>query len=187
MSTAKPPLWSPSLANLELAAQKIRDGDLVAFPTETVYGLGADATNGQAVAKIFASKNRPAINPLITHGFSVEQLQDYAHFDARALQLAASFWPGPLSFILPRSTRSPLHDLVSAGLDTLAVRIPNHKVALDLLRTAQTPIAAPSANKSGTLSPTAPFHVLDQFTAHEVSGVLAAGNCQIGLESSVVD
>ena len=143
-------------AAIAAAARLLQDGQLVAFPTETVYGLGANALDGRAVARIFAAKGRPSFNPLISHGASLEMLRPYGQFDARSLALADKFWPGPLTMILPQVPGSGISDLVTAGLTTIALRVPAHPVALDLIKAAGVPIAAPSANKSGNLSPTAP-------------------------------
>lgn len=168
------------------AAGLIRSGGLVAFPTETVYGLGANALDGVAVAKIFAAKGRPQINPLIVHAPDVDSLQPYVVFNDDALMLAARFWPGPLAMILPRRIDGGISDLCSAGLPTLAVRVPSHPVAQKLLTQAGVPVAAPSANQSGALSPTAPMHVLNSL-GDKVQMILAAGHTQFGLESTVVD
>jgi L-threonylcarbamoyladenylate synthase len=168
------------------AARLLQDGKLVAFPTETVYGLGANALDGKAVAAIFEAKGRPQFNPLITHGASLEMLLPYAKFDERALALADKFWPGPLTFILPKSSECAVSDLVTAGLETIALRVPAHEIALALIKEAGVPIAAPSANKSGELSPTAPHHVLDSL-GDKVGLVLAGGATKYGLESTVVD
>ena len=173
-------------AALSDAAALLRAGELVAFPTETVYGLGANALDGVAVAKIFAAKGRPQFNPLISHGTSVEMLAPYAVFDDRALALADKFWPGPLTFILPKTRDCAISDLVTAGLETIAVRVPAHPVALDLIKAAGVPLAAPSANKSGNLSPTAPHHVIDSL-GDSVALILAGGATKYGLESTVVD
>lgn len=179
-------ILAPSPEVLHEAAALIQAGDLVAFPTETVYGLGADATNGVAVAKIFAAKGRPHFNPLISHGDSLDMLRDEAIFDDRALSLADKFWPGPLSMILPRKKGGRIADLTCAGLDTVALRVPDHKVALELIAAAGVPIAAPSANASGKLSPTAPRDVLESL-GDAVPLILAGGATQYGLESTVVD
>ncbi len=168
------------------AAQLILDGELVAFPTETVYGLGANALDGQAVAKIFAAKGRPSFNPIISHGANVAMLEEHAIFDERALALADKFWPGPLTMILPRRENSMISELVTAGLPTIAVRIPAHPTALQLIEKAGVPIAAPSANKSGQLSPTSPHHVSDSL-GEAVQFILAGGNAKFGLESTVLD
>lgn len=168
------------------AAAILRDGGLVAFPTETVYGLGANALDGIAVAKIFAAKGRPQFNPLIVHTHDVESLERLVELNDDARLLAARFWPGPLTMILPRRDGGGVSDLCSAGLPTLAVRVPSHPVAQKLLSVAGVPVAAPSANKSGSLSPTAPMHVL-QSLGDAVQMILAAGHTQFGLESTVVD
>ena len=172
--------------SIEDAAAMIVAGQLVAFPTETVYGLGANALNGEAVAKIFAAKGRPSFNPVIAHGSSVSMLEDFAVFDERARALADKFWPGPLTFILPKKENSEISELVTAGLPTLAVRIPAHPTALALIEKAGVPIAAPSANRSGQLSPTSPHHVSDSL-GEAVQMILAGGNAKFGLESTVLD
>jgi len=177
---------APTPDVLDEAARMIRAGGLVAFPTETVYGLGADATNGEAVARIFAAKGRPKFNPLISHGASLEMLRGEAKFDDRALSLADQFWPGPLTMILPRSETGKVADLTCAGLNTIALRVPDHPVALALIEKAGVPIAAPSANASGTLSPTSPHHVAESL-GDAVPLILAGGSTQFGLESTVVD
>lgn len=177
---------APTPETIARAAELIRSGNLVAFPTETVYGLGADATNGEAVAKIFAAKGRPSFNPLISHGANLDMFLGEAGFDDRALSLADKFWPGPLTMILPKKETGKISDLACAGLNTVALRVPNHPVALDLIAKAGTPIAAPSANASGTLSPTAPHHVADSL-GDAVPLILAGGATQFGLESTVVD
>jgi L-threonylcarbamoyladenylate synthase len=179
-------ILAPTKDNIEVAAHAILAGQLVAFPTETVYGLGANALDGQAVARIFAAKGRPSFNPLISHASDMAMLVPHVEFDERARQLAAHFWPGPLTLILPRNSSSTLSELVSAGLPTAAVRIPDHPVALDLIRAAGVPIAAPSANRSGTLSPTSPHYVAESL-GEAVDIILAGGPSKVGLESTVVD
>lgn len=168
------------------AAELIRNGGLLAFPTETVYGLGANALDGQAVARIFEAKGRPHFNPLIIHVGSAAEAGRYVTMDARAKAVAGHFWPGPLTLILPRKDDCPVSELCSAGLPTLAVRVPKNKTALALLQKAGVPVAAPSANKSGRLSPTTPAHVAEQF-GDEVAMILAGGACDVGLESTVLD
>lgn len=158
----------------------------MAFPTETVYGLGANALDGQAVARIFEAKGRPQFNPLIVHVPDLETAQELAVFDERALAVARQFWPGPLTLILPKTENCPVSELCTAGLDTIAIRVPRHPVAQDLLRRCELPIAAPSANKSGEPSPTAPVHVQQSLGA-KVDLILAAGKCAVGLESTVLD
>jgi L-threonylcarbamoyladenylate synthase len=164
----------------------IRDGGLVAFPTETVYGLGADATSEEAVAGIFAAKERPSFNPLIVHVPDLETAQKLVHFTPAAEKLAAEFWPGALTLVLPRKEDSGLSLLVSAGLDTVAVRMPNHQIATSLLNSSGRPIAAPSANKSGQISPTQAQHVAQSLPG-KVDMILDGGSCEVGLESTVVD
>jgi len=168
------------------AARALRAGALIAFPTETVYGLGADATNDRAVAAIFAAKGRPRFNPLIAHIAEVADARALVAFDRRAETLAEAFWPGPLTLVLPRAPACPVSLLASAGLDTLAVRLPDHPVARDLLRAVGRPLAAPSANPSNRASPTAAEHVA-RGLAGRVATVLDGGPCRVGLESTVLD
>jgi L-threonylcarbamoyladenylate synthase len=172
------------------AAEALRSGALVAFPTETVYGLGADATNGRAVAALFEAKGRPRFNPLIVHVASLEAAAALGHLTETAAQLARAFWPGPLTLVLRKLDRCPVADLATAGLDTVAVRVPAHPVAQALLKAAEVPVAAPSANRSGHVSPTAPEHVAADFAtsgdAH-IAMILDGGAATIGLESTVVD
>jgi L-threonylcarbamoyladenylate synthase len=172
----------PAIAH---AAQALRDGQLVAFPTETVYGLGADATNSLAVAKIFAAKGRPQFNPLIVHFASTDAARDHVHFSDAALKLAGSFWPGPLTLVLPRKSNR-ISDLVSAGLPTIAVRVPDHPVAKHLLQQAGVPVAAPSANRSGHVSATTPAHVAADL-GQCVTIILNGGATHHGVESTIVD
>lgn len=171
---------------IDEAAAILRAGGLVAFPTETVYGLGADATNDQAVAAIFEAKGRPRFNPLIVHLPDAAWLDGIAEADARAADVAARFWPGPLSLVLPRVEDSPVSLLCSAGLDSLAVRVPAHPVATRLLLEVGRPLAAPSANRSGGVSPTRASHVAESLGAG-VKLVLDGGPCPVGLESTVLD
>jgi L-threonylcarbamoyladenylate synthase len=167
------------------AARLLRDGRLVAFPTETVYGLGADARNGRAVANIFAAKGRPRFNPLIVHIASLAEAERHAEFPEAAMRLAKHFWPGALTLVLPRRTGTDLSELVSAGLDTVALRVPAHPVAAALLKEAQLPIAAPSANPSGRISPTTAAHVAEGL-AGKVDFILDGGPASLGLESTVI-
>jgi L-threonylcarbamoyladenylate synthase len=171
---------------IDEAAQRLRGGELAVLPTETVYGLGADATNGAAVAKIFAAKNRPSFNPLIVHVADIAAAEKLGVFDARARNVAKIFWPGPLTIIVRKAESCPVHDLVTAGLDTIAIRVPAHPVMRDVLRAANIPVAAPSANASGEPSATTPEHAL-QSLGGNVSFILAAGACEVGLESTVLD
>jgi L-threonylcarbamoyladenylate synthase len=168
------------------AAALLRDGRLVGFPTETVYGLGGDATSERAVAAIFAAKRRPRFNPLIVHVPGLAEAEALAVFDARARTLAAHFWPGPLSLVLARRTDSRLSLLASAGLDTVAIRAPAHPIAQALLRAAERSVAAPSANRSGRLSPTEAGHVAEEL-GDAVALILDGGRCPVGLESTVID
>ena len=168
------------------AAALLREGKLVAFPTETVYGLGGDATNDKAVASIYAAKGRPQFNPLIIHVADIAALDELIVWNDTARLLAQHFWPGPLTMVLPRKANAPVSLLASAGMDTLAVRIPSHPVALQLLREIDRPIAAPSANASGKLSPTTPVHVAESL-GNNVDLILAGGKSTIGLESTVIN
>ena len=168
------------------AAEALRSGALAAFPTETVYGLGADATNNTAVAKIYEAKGRPQFNPLIVHAADKEALRSLVIWNNYADLLADAFWPGPLTFVLPRTADCTVSLLASAGLDTLAVRVPSLDLARSLLQACECPVAAPSANKSGHISPTTADHVAGEVGA-ELSVILDGGPCQIGLESTVID
>jgi L-threonylcarbamoyladenylate synthase len=167
------------------AANILRAGGLVAFPTETVYGLGADATNGEAVARIFAVKGRPHFNPLIAHVADLAAAEKIAVFDERARQLALSFWPGPLTLVLLRRSASGLSDLMTAGLGTVAVRVPSHPAARALLQAVGVPVAAPSANRSGRVSPTTAAHVAADL-GNDIDCILDGGPCDHGVESTVV-
>src|SRR5690554_2910446 len=172
-------------ANLQTAAEVLRAGGLVAFPTETVYGLGADATNDKAVARIFSAKGRPRFNPLICHYRDVEAMASSVVLDERAEALARAFWPGALTLVLPRADHCPASLLCSAGLSSLAVRIPALEAARELLSMVGRPVAAPSANRSGKISPTRAEHVLEEL-AGRVEVILDGGPCPIGVESTVV-
>ena len=171
---------------IERAAAALAAGRLIAFPTETVYGLGADASNARAVAAVFAAKDRPRFNPLIVHVPDLAAAAALAEFSDSARQLAAAFWPGALSLVLPRRTGSAIAELATAGLNTIAVRVPAHATALALLRAAGRPIAAPSANRSGHVSPTTAEHVAADL-GNRVWMVLDDGPTPLGLESTVVD
>ncbi len=163
----------------------LRDGGLVAFPTETVYGLGADATNGEAVARLYAAKGRPAFNPLIAHVPDLAAARQLAVFDDAAGTLAAAFWPGPLTLVLPKRADCPVSDLATAGLDTIALRVPRHPVAHDLLAAFGRPVVAPSANRSGHVSPTTATHVLADLDGR-IDLIIDGGATQVGLESTIV-
>ena len=173
-------------ARLLRAARLIRAGMLVAFPTETVYGLGGDATDDAAVARIFAAKGRPRFNPLIVHVPGLPEAEALASFDERARIAARRFWPGPFSLVLPRRAQCGLALLASAGLDTVALRAPAHPIAQALLRAAGRPIAAPSANRSGRVSPTTAAHVAAEL-GDSVALILDGGACAVGVESTVLD
>ncbi|WP_160120110.1 L-threonylcarbamoyladenylate synthase [Rhodovarius lipocyclicus] len=172
--------------DIEEAARLLRAGQLVAFPTETVYGLGGDATDDHAVAGIFEAKGRPHFNPLICHYPDAEAAFAHVLADDRARALAAQFWPGPLTMVLRRHPKCPVALLAGAGLDTLAVRVPAHPVAQALLRAVGRPVAAPSANRSGRISPTSAAHVMAELSGR-IAAVLEGGDCEVGVESSVLD
>jgi len=171
--------------DIEAAARIIRDGGLVAMPTETVYGLAADATNDAGVAKIFAAKGRPQFNPLIIHVSGPAMASHYVEISPLAKKLMDAFWPGPLTLVLPRKEGSGLSLLVSAGLDTVGVRMPNHAMAQALIAAADRPLAAPSANRSGTISPTRAAHVR-QSLGDKVDMILDGGPSPVGVESAIV-
>jgi L-threonylcarbamoyladenylate synthase len=170
-------------ANLEQFAARLRAGEVVAFPTETVYGLGADATNSSAVLKIYETKGRPRFNPLIVHVADLAMARRYVEFPPLAERLA-TLWPGPLTLVLPMRPGSGLSDIVTAGLDTVGIRIPDHPLALALIRAAGVPLAAPSANPSGKLSPTTAAQVRRAF--HDRVPVLDGGACRSGVESTIL-
>ncbi len=171
--------------NLKEAGKAIRRGELVAFPTETVYGLGADATSSTAVKQIYTAKTRPSNNPLIVHITSLEQAYEYGIFDERAKKLANKFWPGPMSLIVPRTKNCPLSPLVSANGNTVALRMPAHPISRQLLAAANVPVAAPSANISGGISPTLAQHV-QQSLGDKIFMLIDGGACLVGVESSVI-
>ena len=172
--------------NIKKAAEVIKNGGLVAFPTETVYGLGANVYNAKAVASIYAAKGRPAFNPLISHIAEKDFLKEYAAVDERVLALADKFWPGPLTFVLNRVEENPALDLACAGLRTITVRMPAHPTALALIKKSGVPIVAPSANRSQTISPTTAFHVADSL-GDKVDMILDGGQCRVGVESTIID
>ena len=167
------------------AAALLLAGKLVAFPTETVYGLGADATNGGAVAAIFAAKRRPSFNPLISHLAEAGAVEHFAYWNDAARALAQAFWPGALTLVLPRREDCAIAELACAGLDSVALRVPSHPAAHALLAAVGRPVAAPSANRSGRISPTTAAHVAQEL-GDEVALILDGGPCEIGLESTVV-
>ncbi len=172
--------------NVEEAAKALRAGRLVAFPTETVYGLGADAANDAAVAAIFAAKRRPRFNPLIAHVADAGAAFSLGEFSDDARKLAERFWPGPLTLVAPRAPGCPVSLLASAGLETLAIRVPAHETARALLAAFGGPVVAPSANISGRLSPTEAEHVAESPLAEEVAVILDGGECAVGVESTII-
>jgi L-threonylcarbamoyladenylate synthase len=181
----KTELVAPSAENISKAADIIKRGGLVAFPTETVYGLGADGLNGEAVRNIFAAKGRPADNPLILHIESADKLTDYARdIPDAAYRLAGIFWPGPLTMVLKKRRHIP--DTVTAGLDTVAVRCPGSEIALNLIKASGKPIAAPSANTSGRVSPTSAAHVMEYLNG-KIDIIIDGGDCPVGIESTIID
>jgi L-threonylcarbamoyladenylate synthase len=167
------------------AARCLATGGLVAFPTETVYGLGADATDGAAVARLYAAKGRPAFNPLIAHVASAAAARKLARFDAAAARLADAFWPGPLTLVLPKAAGCPVADLATAGLDSIAVRVPAHPIAQDILRSFGGAVVAPSANRSGHVSPTTAAHVLADLDGR-IDLIVDGGATPVGVESTIV-
>ena len=175
----------PTNDGFTAAADILAAGGLVAFPTETVYGLGGDARNGTTVAGIYAAKGRPSFNPLIVHVADLKMAQRFAVFDELALKLVDRFWPGPMTLVLPLRDDAGLSELVTAGLDTVAIRIPAHPVARELLTAFDGPIAAPSANPSGGISPTRAAHVRDGLGGR-IDAILNGGKCAVGLESTIV-
>jgi L-threonylcarbamoyladenylate synthase len=179
------PIVAATKESISRAAEALAHGEIVAFPTETVYGLGANALDASAIAKVFAAKERPRFNPLIVHVLGLEEAETYAAVNDTARKLIGAFWPGPLSLVLPRKKGCAIADLVSAGLDTIALRAPNHPVARALLAAAKLPIAAPSANRSGRISPTIAAHVQAEL-GRVPAMILDGGPCSLGLESTVL-
>lgn len=177
-------IWPSDSIHLRRAAQQLSKGELLGVPTETVYGLAADAQNGEAVAKIYETKGRPHFNPLIVHVETIEAARQLAKVNEQAERLAAAFWPGPLTFVLPLLDTAPLASLVTAGLPTVALRSPAHEVSRALLRAFGRPFVAPSANRSGRISPTTADHVHEEFGGQ--LPVLDGGPCEIGLESTII-
>jgi L-threonylcarbamoyladenylate synthase len=167
------------------AARCLAAGGLVAFPTETVYGLGADAHNGIAVARLYDAKGRPAFNPLIAHVADLAAARRLARFDATAERLASTFWPGPLTLVLPKADACDVSELATAGLDSIAVRIPNHPVAREILAAFGKPVVAPSANRSGHVSPTTAQHVLADLRGR-IDLIVDGGATSVGVESTIV-
>jgi L-threonylcarbamoyladenylate synthase len=172
-------------AAVERAARTLAAGGLVAFPTETVYGLGADATDGAAVARLYEAKDRPSFNPLIAHVADAAAARALARFDSAAQRLAAAFWPGPLTLVLPKRADCPVAELATAGLDTIAVRVPSHPIARAILMALDRPVVAPSANRSGHVSPTTAQHVLADLRGR-IELILDGGPTPMGLESTII-
>jgi len=185
MTALQTEVLSSDAAGLARAACLLAEGGLVAFPTETVYGLGADACNDLAVAKIYEAKGRPSFNPLIVHLPDLEAARSLCEFTPDAERLADAFWPGALTLVLPLRQGSGVSRLVTAGLDTLAIRVPDHPVAQGLLRAFGGPVAAPSANPSGKISPTRAAHVTAGLGGR-IEAVVDSGNCGVGLESTII-
>ncbi|MEM6555292.1 MAG: L-threonylcarbamoyladenylate synthase, partial [Pseudomonadota bacterium] len=171
---------------IEAALGHLRQGGLVAVPTETVYGLAADAANGEAVARIYAAKGRPSFNPLIAHVANAEMAMREGLFSSRAKALIDTFWPGPLTLVVNVAPHGTVSDLARAGLDSVALRMPAHPVALDLLSAFGAPLVAPSANPSGQISPTMAAHVAADM-ADRVDMILDGGTCSAGIESTIID
>jgi len=178
-------LLSADRAAIVAAARVLGEGGLVAFPTETVYGLGADATNGAAVARLYAAKGRPRFNPLIAHVADLDAALSLARFSEDAKRLAAAFWPGPLTLVLPKADGCAVSELATAGLDSIAVRVPDHPVARDLLEAFGKPVVAPSANRSGHVSPTAASHVHADLGGR-IDLIIDGGATSVGVESTIV-
>ncbi len=185
MARPHPQILPYGTAAIATAAAVIRDGGLVAVPTETVYGLAADATDAAAVAGIYAAKGRPSFNPLIVHVADLAAAEGLAVFDADARALAAAFWPGPLTLVLPLRADSGIAALVTAGLDTVAIRVPRHRAMQDLIAASERPLAAPSANASGGISPTRAAHVALSL-GDAVPVIIDDGATEAGLESTIV-
>jgi L-threonylcarbamoyladenylate synthase len=181
----KTPILPAGEAAVAAAARSLSQGGLVAFPTETVYGLGADATNAAAIARLSQAKSRPAFNPLIAHVGDLAAARQIARFDAPALALAEAFWPGPLTLVLPKADGCAVADLATAGLDTVAIRIPAHPVARDILRRFGRPVVAPSAKLSGHVSPTTAAHV-DSDLSGRIDLIVDGGAVAVGVESTIV-
>src|SRR5215471_21716265 len=176
---------TPGAAAVERAARVLAAGGLVAFPTETVYGLGADATNGAAVARVYEAKGRPSFNPLIAHVADADAARALARFPLAAQRLASAFWPGPLTLVLPKLADCPVAELATAGLDTIAVRVPSHPLARAILLAFGRPVVAPSANRSGHVSPTTAQHVLADLRGR-IELIVDGGPTPMGLESTIV-
>lgn len=182
---AKSRIYNPTKEVISRASDALKQGEILSFPTETVYGLGADATNTKAVAKIFSAKNRPSFNPLILHFSSIDMAEKYVIINPLAKKLSDAFWPGPFTMVLPLKKNNGISKLITAGLETVAIRIPKHPVAQEILLEFSGPIAAPSANKSGHISPTCAQHVNEEF-GNEIGMIIDGGPCDNGIESTIV-
>jgi len=172
-------------AAVAVAARCLRDGGLVAFPTETVYGLGADAAQADAIARLYEAKGRPSFNPLIAHVADLKAARQIARFDATATRLAEAFWPGPLTLVLPKTADCPVAELATAGLDTVAIRVPAHPIAQSILRAFGGAVVAPSANLSGHVSPTTALHVAGDLTGR-IDLIIDGGPVTVGVESTIL-
>ena len=181
----KTQIWPAGEAAVAAAARFLAEGGLVAFPTETVYGLGADATNPAAIARLYQAKGRPSFNPLIAHVRDLEAAMRIGRFNAQATALAEAFWPGPLTLVLPKTNDCTVADLATAGLDTVAIRVPAHPVAQEILRAFGGPVVAPSANLSGHVSPTTAAHVQSDL-AGKIDLIVDGGPVEVGVESTIV-
>src|ERR1700682_4028436 len=181
----KPQILPPGEAAVAAAARSLAEGGLVAFPTETVYGLGADATNPAAIARLYQAKGRPSFNPLIAHVRDLSAGMRIGRFEATAITLAKAFWPGPLTLVLPKANVCPVADLATAGLDTIAIRVPAHPVAREILRAFGGPVVAPSANLSGHVSPTTAAHVQSDLNGR-IDLIVDGGAVAVGVESNIV-
>ncbi len=181
----KTPILPADRAAVTAAARCLAAGGLVAFPTETVYGLGADAANASAIALLYQAKGRPSFNPLIAHVLDVVAATQIARFDAAAMALAKAFWPGPLTLVLPKSKDCTVADLATAGLETVAIRVPAHPVAREILRAFGGPVVAPSANLSGHVSPTTAAHVQSDL-AGRIDLIVDGGPVEVGVESTII-
>lgn len=181
-------LFSDSTSDLQKATTIINQGGVVAFGTETVYGLGADATNTQAIQKIYQAKGRPSFNPLIIHFTNLDHVFQFVQKTELAYELALKFWPGALTLVLNQRLDNPLKisPVATANLSTMAVRVPNTKVARQLIQFSQKPIAAPSANSSGKISPSTAQHVFQELN-HKIDAIIDSGPCQVGVESTILD
>lgn len=185
MSAVKTHFFATDAKGLAKAALALSQGGLVAFPTETVYGLGVDACNSDAVARLYAAKGRPSFNPLIVHVPSIDVAEKFVVFNDTARALAKAFWPGALTLVLPLRVDAGISPLVTAGLETLAIRVPDHHIAARLLTAFDGPVAAPSANPSGQVSPTTMAHVADHMSGR-IDGIVDGGACNVGVESTII-